>query len=313
MDHWGEGDQPEGQSQRIDGYSAFRYVADDQSRPRLTLWPRRANKNPATGHYSFQADPAYELNAKQAIVFALEGADDRSRESVPPPRDETADLREEWKDRMDPALTKTMEVHRRPYTDEILDIKNGNSAGQIDALAREALARYVRGDNPSLTDCFLIARALRDAIRRDDSTVCKTRPFIYPVHQYLSTGIREEAEAERAAAIATLNRWLEGLMNVYPTARDFAAFELGMCGATGAIDALVDAVKNPFETEAVRTYAALALGMLRATAAVGPLLAVYNTIDSPRLSAAVAHAILFIAQERSAASSTAREPIPQPG
>jgi hypothetical protein len=95
-------------------------------------------------------------------------------------------------------------------------------------IGEAALRDYWAGGAPTLSSCFFVAWRLRRAIRDGDPSVCREREFIYPIHQFLSGGIRGEEAPSRSAAIATLRGWLRSRAGVHARARDFAAFELGM-------------------------------------------------------------------------------------
>ena len=200
--------------------------------------------------------------------------------------------------RTDEGLIQTMIVRDVPYTDDIIDLRTAPAEGIL-ARSRRAYAEYL---NASANDLYrqpaewyyFIARYLCDAILAGDHGACRARPFVYPVHQHLSQLIRQAELSEKGRLLETLQRWLEGRTNVYATSRDFAAFELGMCQAWAARNALKAALMDPGETLQVRFYAALALGMLRAIDCLHALADVYDTSPYDELKRACAHAILRI-------------------
>jgi predicted MPP superfamily phosphohydrolase len=305
LDDWAEG---EGISrERMHGYTMFDFSVVERRRGRLRLWPRRATRSAQRRAYTFAPDVSYELN-HNCVIEELAFDDERVKAEEGPSSSASMieALREQWEGRLEPGLILTLERHVLPYSDEILELLRNKDPEAIVAAGELALERYVSGANHlTREDYFLIANRLRQAIEDDDPAPCRRRPFVYPIHQYLSDRVRRDAPTPRAKAIATLERWLSGHTSVYATARDFAAFELGMCGAESALPCLLVSLGNPFETTEVRYYAAMAIGMLRAVGAVPALLSTYGAPETPPdLQTVLAHVVIFIAGRAKASDGT---------
>jgi hypothetical protein len=203
----------------------------------------------------------------------------------------------------DRGLIETMMVNELPVTDDLIDLERSCSAEKLLELSKEPYERYATSPTSyhlSLRDAYLIAYYLYACIERDDYVACRRKPFIYPVHQYLSARVRHAPQPERNVRIENLRRWLVSRQSVYETSRDFAAFELGMCKAAEATADLLSAVRNRFELPLVRQYGAMALGMIGDKHTVAALLAILDDEnDHPELSETLTQVIVFIADDQS--------------
>ena len=202
-------------------------------------------------------------------------------------------------DLRDESILQTMETRELPYTDEIVEVQRESDEAKLLELGEKAYRLYLFSFPPhdyklGLKNYYLIARYLYRAIANNDFSVCRYKPFIYPIHQYLSSKIRASPRAEREELIATLMRWLKSREEVYETARDFAAFELGMCKADMATDVLLDALANINELPLVRYYAAMALGMIRNETATERLIELYCEEKHSEMKKVIAHALINI-------------------
>ncbi len=161
----------------------------------------------------------------------------------------------------DSDLIETMEVRALPKTDEIIFFKSMPEK-EIKKFEEREYKLFLENSqyfNPSLTSFYLIARKLFKDIKSNNFESCN-HTFIYPIHQYLSEMIRESEKKIEIQEI--LSKWLLAKNDIPPTARDFAAFELGMSKAENAIDVLLEMVKNDYELFPIRNYSAMALGMI---------------------------------------------------
>lgn len=156
------------------------------------------------------------------------------------------------------------------------------------------LERYVTGDLPcpSPHESHLIARMLFRRVLDSDSSACEEQQFVFPVHQHLRTIVQRAPFDDRERFEANLADWLSS-PNVGETARNFAAFELGMNRVSGAAGALLDRLRDEAESRAVRNYAAMALGMIRDPLHTESMLDALAEIEDPFLQRTVEHAILF--------------------
>jgi hypothetical protein len=105
------------------------------------------------------------------------------------------------------------------------------------------------------------AFGLLDAIAEGRLEAVSRRPYVNPVHQYLSALGR----VERPRLVPTLIDWLcdaTGATRSKPVARNFAAYVLGMIGAQEAEDVLAESAQND-RGQDVRLYCATSLGKLR--------------------------------------------------
>lgn len=199
----------------------------------------------------------------------------------------------------DESILETMEVRELPYTDEIVEVQRESEEADLLELGEKAFRLYLLTFPPQdhklgLKNYYLIARYLYRAIANNDFSVCRYKPFIYPVHQYLSSRVRASPPAEREQLTATLVRWLTSREEVYQTSRDFAAFELGMCKANKTTDVLLDALAKIDELPLVRYYAAMAVGMIRDETAIERLIEIYCQEEDPEMKKVIAHALIYI-------------------
>jgi hypothetical protein len=206
----------------------------------------------------------------------------------------------EWSGRIEPSLFESMTVRERPCADAIIDLRRLSAEEQI-PLEEAAYRKYLETPPPAHYQLgervfFLTARYLLQAIREGNFAVCRHKPFIFPIHQFLSKEIRSAPPVEQQELIKVLLRWLNARLTVYETSRDFAACELGMCKAAVGVRALLDAVSDPGELPLVRYYGAMALGMIGAKEVVKPLLEIYAHERTANTRQAIAHTILFLTQ-----------------
>jgi hypothetical protein len=108
---------------------------------------------------------------------------------------------------------------------------------------------------------YFCALGLINAIRDGRVEAVANRPYVNPVHQYLSAHVQQQD----LKILPTLQRWLlakDGATKGMPVARNFAAYVIGMIGATEAQDALAEALRvDPGKD--VATYCITSLGKLR--------------------------------------------------
>ena len=207
----------------------------------------------------------------------------------------------QYENELDEAIMETMDVRELPYTDRIIELKASEDKAKLRTLQENAYKLYLSVDPQEahrlgLENFYLIARYLYAAIRNDDYGACRHRPFIYPVHQYLSGMIRTANQVERELLIAILIKWFT-TKDIYQTSRDFAVFELGMSKAKTARQALLESLDDPFELPLVRYYAAMALGMIGSAESLDPLAAVFKQERDEEIKRAIAHAIVHISRE----------------
>lgn len=230
-----------------------------------------------------------------AILRTIESQSDWRR-----PRVELLKVLEEYEGEIDNAIIETLRVRELPHTDGIIELEAESNQATKRRLAGEAFERYL-ASNPAearllgLETFYLIAAYLYRAILDDDFSVCKHKPFIYPIHQYLSGMIRSATQTERRVVLSTLQKWLTS-RDVYQTSRDFAAFELGMSKAREHQDNLFAALEDPFELPLVRYYAAMALGMIRSKDALPELIEIYQREVNQEMKKVIAHAIIHISR-----------------
>jgi hypothetical protein len=204
----------------------------------------------------------------------------------------------EYEGKVDEALMESMKVRELPYTDQIIEMRAKKNTQALTELGEKAFRSYLSSQRPGggLEFYYLVATHLYRAIAAGDFSVCRDKPFIYPIHQYLSEMIRVAEPGERANALAALRRWLNS-RDVYQTARDFAAFELGMCKAREARGDLMTALDDPFELPLVRYYAAMALGMIGSKDDLKGLADVYGREPHEAVREVIAHAIIHISAD----------------
>ena len=245
----------------------------------------------------FQKGPLTESDI-EPILKAIESQSDWRR-----PRVELLEIIEKYGGELDPKLMETLKVRELPYTDTIIEMEALADKAALYKMGEEAFRRYLcleplEAHRLGLEAFYYIACYLYCAILDDNFTACKHKPFIYPVHQYLSRMIRTAGTAERQHIVATLRRWLSS-KDVYQTARDFAAFELGMSKAREATDALLEALNDPYELPLVRYYGAMALGMIRDKETLSQLIEIYRQEGDGKIKNVIAHSIIQISKEDS--------------
>lgn len=211
---------------------------------------------------------------------------------------ELAEVIEKYGGKLDARIIESLKVKELPYTDAIIELDARADDDDVRALGEEALRRYLSAEFSDvyafdLTTFYLVARRLHRALLNDDPKVCKQRPFIYPIHQYLSRMIRVAGAEERRRLLATLRRWLL-TKDVYQTSRDFAAFALGMSKADEEKDALLEALGDLFELPLVRYYAAMSLGMIGGRDVASRLIEIYRREPEGEVKAVIAHSIIHI-------------------
>ena len=199
-------------------------------------------------------------------------------------------------DPLDENLIATMQPRDLPYTDEILALLYETPRAELTARAERAYDAYHEVPLDKLyalpqTDYFLIARHLYRCIRDNEPKVCRRRPFIFTIHQFLSGMVHSADPPEQAVLTGILRQWLLGRQSVYQTARDFAAFELGMCRVRAAVPELLDCVRNPDEFTAVRSYGAMALGMIGDSSVIDELAALADRTQDPELRKIFLHVV----------------------
>lgn len=202
-------------------------------------------------------------------------------------------------DPLDQSIFESMKARDLPYTDDILVLLHETPSSELRVNAERAYDAYHEmkveklGGLP-LLDCFLIARHLYRAIGDNQPKVCRRRPFTFPIHQFLSGMIRSSDPAERDSLTRILRQWLMGMQSTYQTARDFAAFELGMCRDRAAVQELLECVRNPDELSLVRYYGAMSLGMIGDRSVVDSLGALAETTPNLQLRTLFLHIIYYL-------------------
>lgn len=242
--------------------------------------------------------PRKEPLTEEDIEPILKAIETQSRWRRPPV--ELAEVIERYGDKLDARIVESLNVKDLPYTDAILELEERADDDDVRTLGETALRRYLSVEfrdvyTFDLTTFYLVACHLYRALLDDDPKVCKHRPFIYPIHQYLSRMIRVAGAEERQRLLATLRRWLLA-KDVYQTSRDFAAFELGMSKAHEEKDALLEALGDLFELPLVRYYAAMSLGMIGGREAASRLIEIYRREPEGEVKTAIAHSILHISR-----------------
>jgi hypothetical protein len=107
------------------------------------------------------------------------------------------------------------------------------------------------------------ASGLLCAIAERDPTAMERKQYINQIHQYLATLVDRTADLQMVTNV--LCDWLarrSGSNTVRPTARNFAAYVLGMIGAHGAADQLAESLVED-DGANVRLYCITSLGKLR--------------------------------------------------
>ncbi len=205
---------------------------------------------------------------------------------------------------LDEAIMETMNVRELPYTDRIIEFKASGDKAQLRTLQDNAYKLYLSVDPQEayglgIDAFYLIARYLYAAILNNDYAACRHRPFIYPIHQYLSSMIRTATQVERELLIGILIKWFT-TKDIYQTSRDFAVFELGMSKANAARQALTKSLNDPFELPLVRYYAAMALGMIGSSESLDSLAEIFRREKDKKIRRAIAHALIHIYRQTSA-------------
>ena len=124
---------------------------------------------------------------------------------------------------------------------------------------------------------FFCAAGLVEAILANDVTAVESKPYLNSVHQYLAVLSRKK----KPEIVATLQRWLkneEGITDLQPIARNFAAYVLGMIEAKEAESALAWAAEFD-EGKDVRLYCITSLGKLRSRRNLGLMQRLYQNAD----------------------------------
>lgn len=242
----------------------------------------------------FHKGPLTE-NDIEPILKAIEAQSDWRRPQV-----ELLEVIEKYGSELDKTIMEALRVRELPCTDTIIEWEALTDKAIPYTLGEEAFRRYLSVESQEavrlgLEAFYLIARYLYRAILDNNSTVCKHKPFIHPIHQYLSAMIRAAVPAERQHILATLRRWLSS-KDIYQTSRDFAAFELGMSKAHEATDALLEVLDDPFELPLVRYYAAMALGMIRDRETLNRLIEIYHREGDEKIKKVIAHSIIHISK-----------------
>jgi hypothetical protein len=165
-------------------------------------------------------------------------------------------------------------------------------AGEYERLVEAGVmvqaARGVRFANPEWFYLFC-AIGLADAVALGDLGAVERRRYVNPVHQYLQALCVGD---QRTAVVGVLRRWLldaDGVTGRKPIARDFAAYVLGMLGATEAHEDLAHVIAHD-TAEAVRMYCVASLGRMRARAQLPMLTDLFRrpNTDDMRLMIALA-------------------------
>jgi len=241
----------------------------------------------------FQKSPL-SLTDIEAILRSIEAQSNWRRPNI-----ELIEIKQRYESQPDESISETLRVRELPFTDRILELRALANPAELRALEKEAYEDYLSSTDAKqslqqgLESSFLVARFLYRAIRDNSIEVFRHKPFIYPIHQYLSQMIRTAEEIERKTVLATLREWLRS-KETYETTRDFAAFELGMSKAHDAKNQLLEAVEDPFELALVRYYAAMALGMIASKSTLIRLLKILNREEEPQMKNLLAHVILHI-------------------
>jgi hypothetical protein len=207
----------------------------------------------------------------------------------------------EYGDELDEGIMETMNVRELPNTDRIIELKKSGDKAELRTLQENAYKLYLsvkieEAYQLGMDVFYLIARYLYASIKNDDYAACRHRPFIYPIHQYLSSMIRQANQVERELLIAILIKWFT-TKDIYQTSRDFAVFELGMSKANAARPALLKSIEDPFELPLVRYYAAMSLGMIGSAESLDPLAEIFKREQDEEIKRAIAHSIIHISRQ----------------
>jgi TIR domain/HEAT repeats len=221
-----------------------------------------------------------------------------------PLRPQILEIITQYENDLDEQIMETMNVRELPYTDRIIELRASRDKAKLKTLQENAYQLYLSVNSQEayslgIDAFYLIARYLYAAILNDDCAACRHRPFIYPIHQYLSSMIRTAKQVERELLIAILIKWFT-TKDIYQTSRDFAVFELGMSKANAAKQALLNSLDDPFELPLVRYYAAMALGMMGSSESLDPLASIFKREPDEEVRKVIAHAIIHISRQTSA-------------
>jgi hypothetical protein len=137
---------------------------------------------------------------------------------------------------------------------------------------------------------YFCAVGVVTAIVADDVHSVERRPYINEVHQYVQALAVGDL---RMALIPILRKWLRGDGRVTegkPVARNFAAYVLGMIGATDACDDLARVLRED-SGEDEQFYAVASLGLMRARVQLPVLVALFNETENERLRLMIAQAV----------------------
>lgn len=209
-------------------------------------------------------------------------------------------------------ILQTMEVPEKKYSDKIIDIlkEYENKKQEMQTLEDKELSLYLNyerrylGELPPILEtlidekkilldnhAFLIAKKLIREIKNNNHEIFQYKPFIFPIHQYLSQLILESKDEN---IIKNLMTWLSS-KNIYSTSRDFAAFQLGMTKSQNSKEILLDAISDSSNAYPIRLYSIYALGMIAAQDTINILTILYaNEAD---LQDCIAHTIYFICKK----------------
>lgn len=203
---------------------------------------------------------------------------------------------------IDQGVLMTMRRQTPLRTDEIVVLDQlADDDRQLVKRSKRAIKEYLRarrldGFAADPVKCYLVARYLYQKLFLGDPHDCRNRQFINPIHQYLASIVCDSKRADRYDVIVeNLKRWLDPRSGCYATARDFAAFVLGMIRAENARFELLRAVSDRSELPAVRQYSAMSLGMIRQRDTLQPLIELHDTEPDPTFQYILAHAVLVLA------------------
>lgn len=241
----------------------------------------------------FQTGPLTEKDV-EPILRAIEAQSGWRR-----PESGVSEIVTSYIDNLDEEILETLRVRDLPSTDKILHLKSLANTADLRRLEKHAYDQYLSSQSfgvyQPLETSYLIARFLYRAILDNDFAVFRQKPFVYSIHQYLSRLIKDSSAPDRLSAVATLRRWLSS-KETYETARDFAAFELGMSKASEATPLLLEVLDDPFELPLVRYYAAMALGMIGSRDVMPQLVRIHHREPDPQMRDLVGHVIVYLAK-----------------
>jgi len=206
------------------------------------------------------------------------------------------DIITQYEKRIDKNIIETMRVSELPFTDKIFELLETKNEDELRQLEDEAYNRYLDLQshlfNSSHEQCYLIAKKLYRGIQENNYALCRHKAFIFPIHQYLSKMIR--TSDDKKILIKNLINWLVSRDKVYPTSRDFAAFELGMTKSFEAIQELLFALADNNELLPIRYYSAMSLGMIKQREVINKLIDIYQAESVEQLQVVIAHVIYYL-------------------